>query len=133
MTPKRIEQINKLIQDNPDWHRTKLSQELCKIWDWKGSNLAYDFLANLQYRVKDLTAQVGDFKSGERYVKMQADHMSQLAKKDREIKGLKQELAQTRRQVTNVRNMWMQCNKDLVEAHAKELSQKDRKIEMLEN
>ena len=38
MTPERIEQINRLIQDNPDWHRTKLSQELCKIWGWKGEN-----------------------------------------------------------------------------------------------
>jgi hypothetical protein len=38
MTPERINQINKLIADNPDWHRTKLSQELCKIWDWRGEN-----------------------------------------------------------------------------------------------
>jgi hypothetical protein len=38
ITPERIKQINKLIDDNPDWHRTKLSQELCKIWDWKGEN-----------------------------------------------------------------------------------------------
>jgi len=38
MTPERIEQIKKLIHDNPDWHRTKLSQELCKIWEWKGEN-----------------------------------------------------------------------------------------------
>jgi len=38
MTPERIEQIKNLIKENPDWHRTKLSQELCKIWDWKGEN-----------------------------------------------------------------------------------------------
>ena len=38
MTPERINQINKLIDDNPDWHRTKLSQELCMIWDWRGEN-----------------------------------------------------------------------------------------------
>jgi len=38
MTPERIGQINKLITDNPDWHRTKLSQELCKLWDWVGEN-----------------------------------------------------------------------------------------------
>lgn len=38
MTPERIEQINKLIADNPQWHRTKLSQELCKMWNWKGEN-----------------------------------------------------------------------------------------------
>ena len=38
ITPERIEQINMLIKDNPGWHRTKLSQELCRIWDWKGEN-----------------------------------------------------------------------------------------------
>ena len=38
MTPERIAQINELIADNPGWHRTKLSQELCKAWDWRGEN-----------------------------------------------------------------------------------------------
>ena len=38
MTPERIEQINSLIDANPGWHRTKLSQELCRIWDWRGEN-----------------------------------------------------------------------------------------------
>jgi hypothetical protein len=38
MTPERIEQINNLIRDNPGWHRTKLSQELCDLWGWRGEN-----------------------------------------------------------------------------------------------
>ena len=38
MTPERIEQINKLICDNPGWNRTRLSKELCELWDWKGEN-----------------------------------------------------------------------------------------------
>ena len=38
MTPERIEQIRNLIRDNPSWHRTKLSKELCEIWDWRGEN-----------------------------------------------------------------------------------------------
>jgi len=38
MTPERINQINQLIFENPEWHRTKLSQELCRIWDWRGEN-----------------------------------------------------------------------------------------------
>jgi len=38
MTPERIEQINKLIADNPDWHRSRLSRELCEMWDWRGEN-----------------------------------------------------------------------------------------------
>ena len=38
MTQERIEQINRLIAENPDWHRTKLSQELCRLWGWIGEN-----------------------------------------------------------------------------------------------
>ncbi len=35
ITEKEIELINKLMSDNPTWGRTKLSIELCNIWDWK--------------------------------------------------------------------------------------------------
>jgi hypothetical protein len=38
MTPERIAEINKLIEANPDWHRSRLSQELCKKWGWQGEN-----------------------------------------------------------------------------------------------
>jgi len=38
MTPERIEEIKRLITDNPGWHRSKLSQELCRIWGWIGEN-----------------------------------------------------------------------------------------------
>jgi hypothetical protein len=38
MTQERIAEINKLIEANPEWHRTKLSQELCKMWEWRGEN-----------------------------------------------------------------------------------------------
>jgi len=38
ITPERIEQINMLIAENPGWHRTKLSQELCRLWGWRGEN-----------------------------------------------------------------------------------------------
>lgn len=38
ITPERIEQINRMIADNPNWHRSRLSQELCKAWRWIGEN-----------------------------------------------------------------------------------------------
>jgi len=33
-----IEQIRGLIHDNPHWHRTKLSKQLCALWDWRAAN-----------------------------------------------------------------------------------------------
>jgi hypothetical protein len=38
MTPERIEEIDELMRRNPGWHRTRLSQELCRMWDWRGEN-----------------------------------------------------------------------------------------------
>ena len=38
MDKKNIELISSLIEHNPDWHRTKLSKELCRIWGWQSGN-----------------------------------------------------------------------------------------------
>ncbi len=35
---QKIEVINMLIKENSDWHRTRLSKELCKIWNWRRHN-----------------------------------------------------------------------------------------------
>ena len=32
---KHIDQIRQMIADNPDWNRTRLSKELCILWDWR--------------------------------------------------------------------------------------------------
>lgn len=34
LTKKDIEWIRELIDKNPDWHRTRLSQEICTDWKW---------------------------------------------------------------------------------------------------
>ena len=41
MTIERIEQIRGMITNNPDWHRSMLSQKLCELWEWKGENGKY--------------------------------------------------------------------------------------------
>jgi hypothetical protein len=38
MTAERIAEITAMIKTNPTWHRSKLSQELCKLWGWVGEN-----------------------------------------------------------------------------------------------
>jgi len=95
------------------------------------SNTAYEYFTNLQYKVKSLSAQVGDFKSGAKYVKMQEDRKAQLAIKDREIKKLKDELADARRQTVTVRTIWDGTVEDLEKEHAKAIQKKDREIEAL--
>jgi hypothetical protein len=38
MTDERLDQIRRMIRDNPHWHRTLLSEKLCELWDWKNPN-----------------------------------------------------------------------------------------------
>ncbi len=38
VSPSDIELINSLIEQNKNWTRTRLSRELCKIWDWRMPN-----------------------------------------------------------------------------------------------
>jgi hypothetical protein len=35
LLPDDLNLISRLIIDNPDWHRTRLSQELCRLWNWR--------------------------------------------------------------------------------------------------
>jgi hypothetical protein len=35
ITKDTIEQIRQIIAAHPDWHRTRLSKELCELWGWK--------------------------------------------------------------------------------------------------
>jgi hypothetical protein len=71
---------------------------------------------------------VAGFKSGEKYVQIQAGHKAQISAKDRAIGKLKSELADSHAQgVTNRRN-WMQAIDDLEAGHTKEMAKKDREI-----
>ncbi len=36
ITEKEIDLINRLITENPGWNRSKLSVEICQIWNWCG-------------------------------------------------------------------------------------------------
>ncbi|MBI4333747.1 MAG: DUF4338 domain-containing protein [Chloroflexi bacterium] len=33
-----IKLVQRLIQDKPSWNRTRLSRELCLLWNWRASN-----------------------------------------------------------------------------------------------
>ncbi len=39
--------VRRLLSEHPDWHRTRLSRELCEVWDWR----------NEAGRIKDMAAR----------------------------------------------------------------------------
>ena len=47
ITSDDIKFIGRLLNENHSWHRTRLSKELCKIWNWR----------NLKGRYKDMACR----------------------------------------------------------------------------
>jgi hypothetical protein len=94
-------------------------------------NSNFEFISNLQYQIKSLTARVKAFESGEKYIAIRAEYKSQLSVKDREIRKLKQELAEANCRTVTMRNNWMQVFDDLEKAYSKVARKKDHEIESL--
>ena len=93
----------------------------------------FEYLTNLQYKVKILSARVQAFESGEKYVSMKAAHKAQLSAKDRETRKLKSELADARASLVTMRHSWARVFDDVEKEHAKEMAEKDRRIKELED
>ena len=95
------------------------------------TNAQFEYIENLQYKVKDLSAQVSAYKSGEKYQAITEFYDNWLASKDREIRKVKLELAGVRAQYVDVRNNWQEVIEDLETEHIKALVKKDRSIAAL--
>jgi hypothetical protein len=70
------------------------------------SNAVFEYVTNLQYKVKSLISQVQSFESGEKYVAMRAEFERLLAAKDREIRKHKMETAKARAEAVTVKHMF---------------------------
>lgn len=93
----------------------------------------FEYITHLQYKVKTLTFQVESFKSGKKYVSMRSDFAKQLAAKNREMEKIKSKLADSHCEIVTMRRNWMQVFEDVSIEHEKELKEKDKIIEKLEN
>jgi hypothetical protein len=92
----------------------------------------FEFITNLQYKVKSLQSQVAAFETGEIYLKMQSEFQKQLNDKNHEIKNLKQELSLTRYQMVTIRENWIQVIDDLQVEHTKKMRKEEHIIKALE-
>jgi len=92
----------------------------------------FEYMTNLQYKVKTLGARVAAFESGKKYVQMRSAFEAQLAEKDREIRRLKKELADSNARFVSMREKWWQVCDDIENEHGKALEKKDRELAKME-
>ncbi len=38
ITEERVEQIRRIIAENPEWNRTMISKHICRLWGWQNPN-----------------------------------------------------------------------------------------------
>ena len=65
----------------------------------------FGFITDLQYKVKHLQHEVDAFKSGEKYVKMNSSFQAMLDERNREVKKLRNVLADSRSEMVTVRKI----------------------------
>lgn len=89
-------------------------------------NTPFEFIANLQYRLKAATAEVMAFKSGEKYIKIQEEHSKEIRFLERKIQQLEKELSVSHTETVTVRNQWFQVFEDLEREFERKLNSSKR-------
>ena len=87
----------------------------------------FEYVTNLQYKVKALQAKVDTYESGEAQRRQKEEYEKRLQEKDRIIESLKKELVRSRAETINVRNQWMEVFEVLEKEHQKALSKEQQK------
>ena len=93
----------------------------------------FEMYMSLRCEVKALKQTVKEFKSGKRYLKLQADQHRVIAGYMKEIKKLKDELASAHAETVTVRNTWAEDNYALYDECQAKIRKKDERIRRLED
>lgn len=94
--------------------------------------IRFEYVTNLQYKVKALQAKLEAYESGEAYQRQKEEYEKRLREKDRIIESLKKELARSHAETIAVRNQWMEVFEDLERGHRKALSKEQQKNARME-
>lgn len=76
-------------------------------------HMDFETVSTLQYRNRSLTRQVEAFKSGEKYIQMEAEYKKLLCFHHREIKRLEYELSRAHSETVTVRRYWGEAMDDV--------------------
>ncbi|MCR4923090.1 MAG: transposase, partial [Lachnospiraceae bacterium] len=96
-------------------------------------NNIYEGYTALEYEVKYLRKLVIEYQSGERYKKIQNDYHKVIEGYKREIRKLREELAESHARTVSVRNLWFEtCDNDY-EKYQAELKKQDKTIGKLQD
>lgn len=85
-------------------------------------NSSFEYITTLEYRLKAATTEVEAFKSGDKYIKMQEEHLKEIRYLERIIKKLEEEISIGHRETVTVRNQWFEIFEELQKEFERKLS-----------
>lgn len=92
----------------------------------------YEWIMNLQYKVKNLTGRVSDFESGETYVKLKLECNKLVEALERKINKLNNQLADANATNATMSREWAKTLEDSEKDFLKVLSKKETELKRME-
>ena len=96
------------------------------------SKPGYEWIVNLQYKVKNLAERISEFESGETYVKMKLECKTQVESMEREIRKLKNQLADANASYVTMSREWAKTLEDAEKDFAKILAKQETQLKRTE-
>ncbi len=84
-----------------------------------------------QYRIRALEQELKEFRSGQRYLKLQSDHRKVTEGYRKEIQRLRNEVADEHARAVSVRDLWFEECESNWEDYQKNMARKDKEIRRL--
>lgn len=91
-------------------------------------NRSFEYISNLQYRLKAADAEIAALKSDKKYIQMEAYYMSIIRKQESRIKALEMEVARAHAETVTVRNYWFDVADDIEHEKQKEMKKAERAL-----
>lgn len=115
---KQCESLREILIDYtgslPPFIRNKAGRPAKGTCEVKGMRFDYDYVTNLEYKVRAQRLRIREFESGERYAKLDRQHKAEIRKKEAEIGRLKKELARANSSIITNRNHFMEAMEDVL-------------------
>ena len=92
----------------------------------------YEPMATLQYRYRSLSEQLEQFKTGEKYIQMDAEYKKLLRHHNKEVCRFEYELSKAHSETIAVRKLWEEVFEDLEKEHLKKVRRLLAEIKRLE-
>ena len=76
-------------------------------------NYSFEYITTLEYRLKAANAELLAFRSGEKYMQLEAANQKVARYLERRIRVLEEELCRSHREIITVRNQWFEIFEEL--------------------